>query len=217
MISIKDQESLFVQIGNKLSKEITVYAIGGTAMMFLGFKESTLDVDLVFAKQEEREEFKKVAKSLGYREMDSKLVYGLREGLEIIALGDARLDLFVRDVIDFVFSKTMEGRARQIHQFGKNLILKIADVHDIIIMKCATRRLKDKDDIIKIFENYEIDWDIFVKEIQEQVRLGKVSAILNLGNLLEDLRKKQGIDVPNGILEELWGLLKRQAEEKIGE
>ena len=34
MISIKDQNQLLIQIGDKLPEEIVVYAIGGTAMMF---------------------------------------------------------------------------------------------------------------------------------------------------------------------------------------
>ncbi|MBI4919148.1 hypothetical protein HY837_04405, partial [archaeon] len=47
MISIEAQQKLLLAVSTNLKKKITVYAIGGTAMMFLGLKNSTLDIDLV--------------------------------------------------------------------------------------------------------------------------------------------------------------------------
>ena len=47
MISIEAQQKLLLNISRRLKKPITAYAIGGTAMMFLGFKDSTLDIDIV--------------------------------------------------------------------------------------------------------------------------------------------------------------------------
>jgi len=63
----------------------------------------------------------------------------------MLKINDERFDLFVNEVIDFIFSDKMKERAKQMHQFGDNLILKIANPHDIILMKCATERIKDKD------------------------------------------------------------------------
>src|SRR3989344_3460830 len=76
---------------------------------------------------------------------------------EMFPLDEERFDLFVIEVIDFIFSPTMRKRAEQIHQFGDKLILKIADPHDIILMKCATDRLKDKDDARKIINLTKIN------------------------------------------------------------
>ena len=59
MISIKDQNQLLIQIGDKLPEEIVVYAIGGTAMMFLGLKDATKDVDLVFTDKKKEQNLKK--------------------------------------------------------------------------------------------------------------------------------------------------------------
>jgi hypothetical protein len=215
MISVKDQQNLFIEIAKKLPREITAYAIGGTAMMFLGFKESTKDIDLVFTKPEDRKAFKEAAKQLGYKEMDSTIVYGVKNNCpEMITLGDARLDLFSLDVIDFTFSENMQKRAQQTHEFGKNLILKIADVHDIIMMKSATRRIKDEDDIVRIAEGSEIDWEILIKEAQEQVKSGKEKAIMDLGTLLEKLNKKHKMKITHEILDRLFKLLKQQVNKK---
>ncbi len=95
MISIKDQQNLFVEISKRIPYEINVYAIGGTAMMFLGLKEATLDIDLVFTVSDDRKAFKDAAKELGYKEMDSTVVYGVKNNSpEMISRGDSRLDLF---------------------------------------------------------------------------------------------------------------------------
>ena len=93
--------------------------------------------------------------------MDSFLVYGKKKNhLEMFTLGNERFDLFVDDVIDFVFSSKMQERAEALYQFGDNLSLRIADYHDIVLMKCATDRLKDKDDGRKIIESHTMNWAI---------------------------------------------------------
>ena len=147
MITIDQQQKLLLNISRRLTKKITAYAIGGTAMMFLGFKDTTVDIDLVFENNKDRTVFKEAAKSLGYGEIDGINVYGVKRNTpDMLKLDDERFDLFVVEVIDFIFSEAMKQRAEQTHQFGEKLILKIANPHDIILMKCATDRLKDKDD-----------------------------------------------------------------------
>jgi len=216
MISIGDQNQLLIQIGNKLPEEIIAYAIGGTAMMFLGLKDATKDIDLVFTDKKERAEFKKAALSLGYKETDAAQVYGVKNNTpQIINLGDSRFDLFYLEVIDFTFSKNMQERAAQIHQFGKNLKLKIADKHDIIIMKCATRRTKDEDDIVNIIKNnYPINWDIIIEEIKFQVGLGKETAFFEMGNVVEKLIYTHKLNIPTSIYDRLFSLLEEQIKRK---
>jgi len=217
MISIQDQQNLLIQIAKKINKEITAYVIGGTAMIFLGLKDKTVDVDVVFKTNEDRKEFKNTALSLGYKEMNSAIVYGVRNNCpQMITLGDARLDLFLLDVIDFRFSDEMQNRSKGIHQFGNKLFLRVADVHDIILMKCATRRLKDEADIVNLVNNsnIKIDWNILVKEAQNQVKLGKEHAIMDLGGLLENLKKKYKMNIPQKIIDNLWDLFEQQAKSK---
>lgn len=208
MISIERQQGLFIAIGKKLNRKINVYAVGGTAMMFLGLKEATLDIDLVFENEEDKTEFKEALKSLGYVGMDSVIVYGKKENKpEMLTLGDERFDLFVKEVIDFVFSKNMQKRAKQLHQFGDNFMLKIADSQDILLMKCATDRLKDLDDARRIINNTTINWDLIVDEAKNQKKLGKRRAIFDLGYFLEKLENKFKISIPKKIKDELWSLL----------
>jgi hypothetical protein len=215
MISIENQQGLLLAISKKLKRPINVYAVGGTAMMFLGFKDATLDIDLVFENKEDKEVFKEAIKSLGYRDMDATIVYGGRANSpEMFTLGDERFDLFVKEVIDFIFSEEMQKRAKQTHQFEGNLILKVADPNDIILMKCATDRLKDLDDAKSIIANFKVDWDLIFKEAQNQKRLGKIRAIFDLGFFLEKLENKFKIEIPKKIKDDLWDAVKTEAESK---
>ncbi len=62
MISIEQQQKLLLNLSRRLKRKIEVFAVGGTAMMFLGFKDSTLDIDLVFKNSDDREIFKEAIK-----------------------------------------------------------------------------------------------------------------------------------------------------------
>lgn len=215
MISIEQQQKLLLNASRKLKRKINAYAIGGTAMMFLGFKDSTLDIDLVFENSEDKEAFKEAIKAVGYQEIDTIKLYGTRRNQpEMLTLGDERFDLFVVRVIDFIFSKTMQERAEQTHQFNDNLIIKVANPHDLILMKCATDRVKDKDDAKNIIENTKIDWNLIVQEVKTQVELGQDKAAFELGCFLEDLKNEVGVNIPKETLDTLFEIVKRQASEK---
>ncbi len=215
MISIEAQQKLLLAIAQKLTRPLTVYAIGGTAVMFHGIKDATLDIDLVFENAEDRETFKKAIVAIGYRHMNSTQVYGgKKDPPQMFTLGDERFDLFVNDVIDFTFSKAMQKRAQTIHQFGDNFMLKIADPHDLILMKCATDRLKDKDDGRKIIESKPIQWNILVEEAKNQVALGRDRALFDLGDFLEHLKKEMNVSVPQNILGMLFKLVQQQIAQR---
>ena len=215
MITIEEQQKLLLNISRRLKKPVTAYAIGGTAMMFLGFKDSTLDIDLVFENNKDREIFAQAVNEIGYREMDSVIVYGKKKNLpEMFTLGDERLDLFVIHVIDFDFSNNMMKRAEKTHQFNNNLILKIANPHDLILMKCATDRKKDIDDARNIINSVKIDWDILINEAKTQIKLGKNTTAFDLGEFLENLKYKIKVNIPKKVLDELFEIVKKQAEAK---
>ncbi|HLC98161.1 MAG TPA: DUF6036 family nucleotidyltransferase [Candidatus Nanoarchaeia archaeon] len=214
MITIDQQQRLLVSAARRLTRKITVYAIGGTAMMFLGFKNATLDIDLVFENEKGRAVFAEAIQSLGYEKMEARTVYGTKRNIpEMFRLQDERFDLFVVEVIDFIFSETMRKRAEPVHQFVDNLILKIADPHDIILMKCATDRLKDKDDARTIITATKMNWDIIIEEAKKQIELGKERAAFDLGCFLEDLQKI-GVDIPSEALDKLFEIVEKQAREK---
>lgn len=219
MINIKEQQDLLLSIAKKLKKEITVYAVGGTAMMFHAIKDATKDIDIVFENEKDREMFKEAAESLGYKKYNSIVVYGAeKENLPLMlsrGKGDAeRFDLFNYHVISFFFSDKMKKRARNIFEFGDKLVLRIADVHDLILMKCATDRQKDAEDVRTIIETQKIDWNVVIEEAKYQVILGKTEAIFELGEFLEKLRGQLKVDVPKEVINELLDLVIQQAKRR---
>lgn len=219
MIEIKEQQDLLLNVAKKLNRRITVYAIGGTAMMFHGIKDTTKDIGLVFDNEKDREIFKEAAKSLGYKEFDSVIVYGAEKENQPVMLkrgkGEAeRFDLFNYSVISFFFSDNMKKRSANTIEFGDKLILKVADVHDLILMKCATDRLKDAEDVQMIVETQEIRWGTVISEAKNQVNLGKHRAIFDLCDFLDRIHNELNVDVPQKILDNLLDMIVEQAEKK---
>lgn len=215
MIDIKQQEELFIAIGNILDKKTSTYAIGGTAMMLRGIKDSTLDVDLVFENNKDRENFILALKKLGAKESDVTLVYGLKGHTPVmLKLENVHFDLFTNRIITARFSEKMKNRAQQIHEFGKSLIIRLADPHDLIIMKSATSRIKDLEDITTLINKNPINWNMLIEEAKEQVNLGNEGAILSLGEKLEKLNNQNLITLPKTVLDSLWKLLKNQINKK---
>ena len=49
------------------------------------------------------------------------------------------------------------------HEFG-NLIIKTISPEDIISLKCATEREKDRNDAASLIEKFNIDWEVIIKE-----------------------------------------------------
>jgi hypothetical protein len=218
MIDIKEQEELLITIARKIRKQMTIYAIGGTAMMFLALKNTTKDIDLVFLDDKDRQEFKRAAEELGYTFYDPILTYGSKENKPIMLTRgkqrEERLDLFTKEIILFTFTEEMASRATATHEFYRNLIIKIADPHDLIILKCATDREKDREDIIEIITKTQVNWNTVIEEAKNQVKHGKTTALFELGCFLEELKEKRKADVPQETLDKLFSLVKKQAEEK---
>ncbi len=74
MISIENQQNILINIARELKEQITAFAIGGTAMMFQGLKNSTLDIDLVFTSSKDRKKFIHSARKIGWTYLDSKII-----------------------------------------------------------------------------------------------------------------------------------------------
>jgi len=219
MININDQETLFNNIGRNLPDKLSSYAIGGTAMMLLGLKAETKDIDLVFDKESDRKLFIKTLEGMKFRKDEKRIIetYGLKRNTPMMLRLESDkfiFDLFLNKVITSTFSERMKERAKQTHEFGRNLIIKVAEPCDIVIMKSATSRAKDMEDIISIITNTKMNWEILVKESEEQVKLGNETAINSLGEKLEKLDNQGAITLPKDVLDSLWKMLKKQVKNK---
>ncbi|MFH1065244.1 MAG: hypothetical protein V1734_01935 [Nanoarchaeota archaeon] len=214
MIKIEEQERMLLAISKAMKRKITAYAIGGTAMMFYGIKDATKDIDIVFETEKERAAFKEAALKAGYEGMDPIIVYRQKKNKpDMVKAGEARIDLFLNEIIVFSFSEGMRQRAKKAYQFGDNLLLKVADLHDIILLKCATDREKDMIDAAGIIKNTKIDWNIIIKEAENQMKLGKDIALLELGDFFDRINSK-GKLIPKEVTNKIYSLVIKQIREK---
>ena len=222
MITTKEQEALMSEISGKLTKKITTYAVGGNAMVYWGHKDATVDVDLVFLKETDRQEFEYALRSLGYTRMEASLVYADAANQPILLkrTGEERFDLFLKKVIRFDFSENMRQRARKIFEYGGNLTIKVADYHDVILMKCATDRGRDKEDIKMILESEKIDWNIIISEARHQIELGNGGSVFDILKECLAMKDEMGLKIPDYFFENVWdmfsqeNIIKRKAREK---
>ena len=219
MININAQEILLNEIGRNLPKKLIVYSIGGTAMMLRGFKGETFDIDLVFDKESDRKLFIETLIGLGFKKDEKRVIetYGLKKNTPAmlrLESGDFIFDLFLNKIISSVFSDGMKKRATLTHEFSGNLVIKVADLNDILIMKSVTGRAKDNEDIISIINNDKISWEIVLEEAKEQVKLGKEQVIIGLGEKIEKLINQKLIFVSKSVTDVLWKLLKEQVKSR---
>ena len=160
MINTQDQEELLRLIADYLEDDIKCVAIGGTAMMFQGYKTTTKDIDLVFTNNSERNNFIRAIEKLGYTQRSLKFVYGenrLKNKNKplLYSRGDERFDLFVKDVFGFEieFEKFVQR-----HDFigKKEIIVFTLSKEYLILLKAITNREKDYEDIETIAMNLEL-------------------------------------------------------------
>ena len=167
MISAKDQKELLRLISDYISRDLVCTAIGGTAMMFLGYKSATKDIDLVFKTDEDRGIFIKAIEKLGYSQKSLKFIYKeeqIKYGDKplLYSRGQERFDLFVKNVFGFPidFDKVVQR-----HDFigKKEIVLMVPQTEMLILLKSVTNREKDYEDIETIVKiDMNLDWNLIV-------------------------------------------------------
>lgn len=170
MINTKDQEDLFKLISRYLNRDVECYAIGGTAMMFFGYKNATKDIDLVFKTKEELKDFINAISKLGYKQVSIKELYpkkrtSLKNKPLMFTRGDERFDLFQDNVFGFKITEGIRDNffSRQDFITKRELIVKVLSKEIIILLKTVTSREQDFEDIKTIIEqDKDINWDYII-------------------------------------------------------
>lgn len=201
MTKTENQGIIFESMGKKLKKKIKVWVIGGSAMLYYGFKDATKDIDIVLDDRKSKEEIEKVLKELGFKEKMAKMLYGDREHLPLLLQrGEDRFDIFYKKIIDLYLSKEIKARAGRAYEYG-NLMAEIVSPEDIILLKSATERAGDRLDAAEIIKRVKIDWDVLIKESINQMGLSKDIVPLNLYDFLSELKEDLKVDIPEEVIE----------------
>ena len=187
-------ENLFREIDIKLGNKISIYIIGGAALLFKGLKGSTKDIDIIVKSSEEKEHFENALKNIGFSGNKLTNEYKNLEIRYILKRDDFRIDLFMKKVCATLsLSEGIVKRAKSIFS-GKNLNVFVCSNEDILLFKAVARREADIEDCIALAKQ-SLDWNIIIKEINNQIKKGKGIWITYLAEGLEKVEEK-GIEVP---------------------
>jgi len=205
MVKINEQLQFFGIIGTELKERIECYVIGGSAMMFYGAKEDTKDVDLVFLKKKDLEKIKNVLERINFKDKKELVKifrrYEDNKNRPVMMVGKEgeRIDLFFKEIITFEMSDTIVNRVTEIHEFD-NLIIKVISPEDIILLKCATEREKDRFDALSLMKKFDINWQIIIDEAVNQTKLESYLFPVYLYDFLEELKEDFKADIPRDVL-----------------
>ncbi|MFT4310718.1 MAG: DUF6036 family nucleotidyltransferase [Candidatus Woesearchaeota archaeon] len=192
MINIEDQQTSFLLISNLLKKDIDALAIGGTAMMLLGYKTTTKDIDIVFTNNTDRQHFIDAICHLGYTQKSITHIYDKKRCTHknkplMFCRNDERFDLFVSDVFGYHIQQTS---FLQRHDFigTTEFRLYTPPIEELILLKAITRREKDIEDIHTILNiEKKIDWNTIIqKAIQQQKH--NTWILIDLEEVMQELK-----------------------------
>src|SRR3990167_57836 len=208
MVKINEQTQLFEIIGAELEEKIECYVIGGSAMMFYGAKEDTKDVDLVFLKNKDLEKVKKILEKINFKDKKELVKifrrYEDKKNRPIMMVGKEgeRIELFFKEIITFEMSNSIVKRVTETHEFN-NLLVKVVSPEDIILLKCATEREKDRFDALSLIEKFNINWNVIIEEAVNQTRLESYLFPVYLYDFLEELKEDFKAEIPKEVLKEI--------------
>lgn len=164
-------------------------------MMFLGYKNTTKDIDLVFKNAKNRSQFIDAIQKLGYSKRSLKFMYDNKKAQDrqkplIYSRGEERFDLFVNDVFGFKIDFNLK-EITQRHDFiaKKELIIYVLSKEDIILLKSVTNRERDLEDMetmIKIEQS--INWNYIIDKASLQ-RKENPWILLDLEEKMQKLKK----------------------------
>ncbi len=209
MITVQDQEELFELISNYLEEDVECFALGGTAMMFYGYKITTKDIDLVFLTEKERIIFINAIEQLGYKQISAKGIYSEKTLLNqqrplMFSRGDERFDLFLKNIFGFQIDENIIFDFFARHDFitKKELIVKVLNKEYIVLLKSVTNREKDFEDIQTIVKkDKHLDWDKIIDEAIRQ-KENNQWILLDLEEKMNELKKS--IFLPSKLFKKLY-------------
>lgn len=164
-----------------------VLAIGGAPIVLRGWKKICSDIELVFLREEDQQDFIDAL---------TKAIY--EETLYMRYKKYLAFDLYLKSFSEYVISEDMMRRAFET-DLG-NLDVRIASPEDIILLKSSSARDSDYMDTRLLLNKIKPDWSVIVSELDTQLnQLGASDyAGIMLLATVNDLRRRK-YQIPNDI------------------
>jgi len=140
--------------------------IGGSALVLHNIKPATEYVDLFVWSEDDYELLKRVLERKGFLEF--------YHGDVLRRFGNMfTIDVFVGDLIEFIFSDSMRRRCKKIHY--QSIVFEVMSPTDVILLKSAIllkdRVFKDISDIKRVIMAGVVKWDALIKELSYQKKI----------------------------------------------
>ena len=198
-INAEELFELIESISKFIEKEISMYALGGTALTILHIKKSTRDVDINIESNAEYQYICKIFDDLGFE----------KKGIRWISQEGLAFDLFHgSNILGTELLPDCIDKSNFIKSFG-NIKLYTLPLEDIIISKLARGDSRDFDDIKTILEVKKIDFRKFVQRYKETMENSIVANYQQkLLDLIEIKFKEWKFDPDDGLIDEVkeWEL-----------
>lgn len=193
--NIDNFEILFKEIDSKTKKDVDIYIIGGAALMYLGLKKATKDIDIVTINENDYFNLDKLLKEINFQANKLSAEYRKLSLSEILIRDDYRIDLFNKKVCDKIeLSLEMTKRSKIIFN-GKRIRCYICSKEDIFVFKCMTEREGDLEDCSNIIKS-GIDWKIVEKSILEQINVCRKPVWITYINERIEILTERGFSIP---------------------
>ena len=189
-------------------------------MMFYGAKEETKDVDMVFMEKENLNKVREALYDIGFEERKKVITifkrYEVADNKPVMMVNkkEDRFDLFLKEIISFKMPNNWIERVKETHEFN-NLIIKIVSPEDIILLKCATEREKDRIDIFNLLKKVDVDWKIIIEESKYQAEVTPYIYPVFLFDFLSELRDDFKADIPKEVLHEIRKISEKMMIKRI--
>jgi hypothetical protein len=172
----KAYPTLFEEMSTKITKDVTIYLIGGENMRIKGLKSSTKDCDLVLDTQDAVEIITNAVEDVGYTSRDSsslsKVDSRVQPFIKFSKDNRSDLEIFYNTIIrKFYLSERMKDRAKADEKvFGSlhKLRLRLLTNEDIFLLKAVTDREGDLYDMRRLVQYGNFNWDIVFEELEKQ-------------------------------------------------
>jgi hypothetical protein len=173
MISkFKDLDGLFKEIDSKLKKEISIFIIGGAALLYYKTgKGYTKDIDVICKDEGDFNIFRNTLKDYGFITKRAPLTHNKLDIWEMLVNTDYRFDLFVKTVCKgFCLSEEMTKRSEKSLKLN-NLTVNICCKEDIVLFKSLSpERKNDVEDSIDLIKK-GVNWNLIYDELVVQTKI----------------------------------------------
>lgn len=186
------------KVGTALASPVTLFLIGGAAMIRYGLKAATKDIDVLLPTVQETKEMIQALSKLRYRVLHIDRLapeYLAMFTTQILENADGfRWDIFHEIVCrKLKLSTGMIERSTVLFKSGL-LTVRLISKEDIFLLKTVTERDDDETDLLLLARS-KIDWEVVLKECISQSRYD-LRCEVDLCDKLDKLGTSYGLETP---------------------